>query len=83
MKNTAILLMHCRDQTGLVAAVTDFLHKNNGPIIAQDVAHITHKDNIADLVRKGKDLEKLVLSRAVWLHIQHKALPYQNRTIVF
>lgn len=54
-----------------------------GPIIAQDVVHITHKDSISDLVRKGKDLEKLVLSRAVWLHIQHKALPYQNRTIVF
>ncbi len=54
-----------------------------GPIIAQDVAHITHKDSIAELARKGKDLEKLVLSRAVWLHIQHKILPYQNRTIIF
>lgn len=54
-----------------------------GPIIAQDVVHVSHKDNIKDLVRKGKDLEKLVLSRAVWLHTRHKVLPYQNRTIVF
>ena len=54
-----------------------------GPIIAQDVEHITHKDDIGDLIRKGKDLEKLVLSNAVWNHIQHNILPYKNRTIIF
>jgi formyltetrahydrofolate deformylase len=54
-----------------------------GPIIAQDVEHITHKDDIKDLIRKGKDLEKLVLSNAVWNHIQHNILPYKNRTIIF
>jgi formyltetrahydrofolate deformylase len=54
-----------------------------GPIIAQDVEHITHKDDISDLIRKGKDLEKLVLSNAVWNHIQHNILPYKNRTIIF
>lgn len=54
-----------------------------GPIIAQDVEHITHKDTVKDLVRKGKDLEKLVLSEAVWNHIQHNILPYENRTIIF
>ncbi len=54
-----------------------------GPIIVQDVTSITHKDSVADLVRKGKDLEKLVLSRAIWLHVQHKVLTYGNRTIVF
>lgn len=54
-----------------------------GPIIAQDVEHITHKDSINDLVRKGKDLEKLVLARAVWNHLQHNILPYKNRTFIF
>ena len=54
-----------------------------GPIIDQDVVHISHKDEIPQLVRKGKDLEKIVLSRAIYSHIQHKVLVYQNRTIIF
>lgn len=54
-----------------------------GPIIAQDVTHISHKETVKDLIRKGKDLEKLVLSRAIWAHLNHKVLPYQNKTIVF
>jgi len=54
-----------------------------GPIIDQDVARITHKDSINNLVRKGKDLEKLVLSRAIRLHIERKILVYGNKTIVF
>ncbi|MCP3933712.1 MAG: formyltetrahydrofolate deformylase [Bacteroidetes bacterium] len=54
-----------------------------GPIITQDVEKISHKESIKDLIRKGKDLEKLVLSRAIWLHMQHKNLPYLNRTILF
>ena len=54
-----------------------------GPIIAQDVEHITHKDSVKDLIRKGKDLEKLVLARAVWNHLQHNILPYKNRTFIF
>ncbi len=54
-----------------------------GPIIEQDVAHITHKDNVDRLVRKGQDLEKIVLSRAVEKHIEHKILAYNNRTVVF
>ncbi|MBK8504317.1 MAG: formyltetrahydrofolate deformylase [Saprospiraceae bacterium] len=54
-----------------------------GPIIAQDVEHITHKDSVGDLVRKGKDLEKLVLAKAVWNHLQHNILPYKNRTFIF
>jgi formyltetrahydrofolate deformylase len=56
---------------------------DEGPIIAQDVVDVTHKDSIEDLVRKGRDLEKMVLSQAIWLEIQHKILPYQNKTIVF
>jgi formyltetrahydrofolate deformylase len=54
-----------------------------GPIIAQDVVHVSHRDSIDDLVRRGRDLEKLVLSRAIWLHMQRKILVYDNRTIIF
>lgn len=56
---------------------------DEGPIIEQDVRRISHKDTVKDLIRIGKDLEKVVLARAVWLEIQHKILPYQNKTIVF
>jgi formyltetrahydrofolate deformylase len=54
-----------------------------GPIIAQDVAHISHKDSVEDLIRKGRDLEKIVLSSGVYHHIQRRTLVYNNRTIVF
>ena len=54
-----------------------------GPIIEQDVARITHKDTPESLVLKGKDLEKIVLSRAVSKHIQRKILTYKNKTIIF
>ncbi len=54
-----------------------------GPIIAQDVTKITHTDSIEDLIRKGRDLEKTVLSEAIWLKLQHKILSYKNKTLVF
>ena len=54
-----------------------------GPIIEQDVVRITHKDSIEDLVNKGKDLEKIVLSRAVQKHIERKVLAYKNKTVLF
>lgn len=54
-----------------------------GPIIEQDVVRITHKDTVEDLISKGKDLEKIVLSRAVHKHIERKCLVYKNRTIIF
>ncbi len=54
-----------------------------GPIIAQDVVHVSHRDSVEDLVRKGRDLEKLVLARAIWNHTQHKILTYDNRTVIF
>lgn len=54
-----------------------------GPIIIQDVANISHKDSVDDLIRKGRDLEKIVLSSAVYQHIQRRTLVYNNRTIVF
>ena len=54
-----------------------------GPIIEQDVVRITHKDNPESLVLKGRDLEKIVLSRAVKKHIERKILTYHNKTIMF
>ena len=56
---------------------------NAGPIIEQDVVRITHKDNPESLVLKGRDLEKIVLSRAVKKHIERKILTYHNKTIIF
>lgn len=54
-----------------------------GPIIEQDVMRVSHKDTPASLVLKGKDLEKIVLSRAVTKHIERKILTYHNKTIIF
>jgi formyltetrahydrofolate deformylase len=54
-----------------------------GPIIEQDVTRISHKDTVEELVKKGRDLEKIVLSRAVEKHIDRKILAYKNRTVVF
>ena len=54
-----------------------------GPIIEQDVVRVTHRDSITDLVNKGKDLEKIVLSRAVQKHIERKILAYKNKTVIF
>lgn len=54
-----------------------------GPIIEQDVVRISHRDEVKDLIRKGKDLERMVLARAVRLHLQNRTLVYGNRTVVF
>ncbi len=56
---------------------------DQGPIIEQDVIRVTHRDAVEDLVRKGKDLEKVVLSRAVYHHVNHRVLAYNNKTVVF
>jgi formyltetrahydrofolate deformylase len=56
---------------------------DEGPIIEQDVARVSHKDSVEDLVRKGRDLEKLVLARAVRLHLDDRVLVYGNKTVVF
>ena len=56
---------------------------DEGPIIEQDVARVTHNDTIKDLIRKGRDLEKIVLSRAILNHFQRKTLVHRNRTIIF
>ena len=56
---------------------------DEGPIIGQDVVRISHRDTVDDIVRKGRDLEKMVLSRAVRLHLSHRVIRHRNRTIVF
>jgi len=56
---------------------------DSGPIIAQDIVRISHIDNVESLIRKGRDLEKNVLSEAVYQHLQRKILVYNNRTVVF
>lgn len=54
-----------------------------GPIIEQDVVRVSHRDDVANLIRKGKDLERVVLARAVRSHLQNRVLVYGNRTVVF
>jgi formyltetrahydrofolate deformylase len=61
--------------------VTDIL--DEGPIIDQDVTRISHRDQLEDLVQKGRDLERIVLSRAVRWHLDHRVLCYANKTVVF
>jgi formyltetrahydrofolate deformylase len=56
---------------------------DEGPIIEQDVIRVTHRDGVEDLVRKGRDLERIVLARAVRLHLERRILAYANKTVVF
>ncbi|MEI6442117.1 MAG: formyltetrahydrofolate deformylase [Nostocales cyanobacterium ELA583] len=56
---------------------------DSGPIIEQDVVQVSHRDEVNDLIRKGKDLERIVLARAVRLHLRNRVLVYGNRTVVF
>jgi len=61
--------------------VTEVL--DDGPIIEQDVIRVSHRDTVEDLIRKGRDLEKVVLSRAVRWHVENRVLLYGNKTVVF
>ena len=56
---------------------------DEGPIIEQDIIRISHNDSLRDLIRKGRDLERLVLARALILHSDHKIITYGKKTIVF
>lgn len=56
---------------------------DEGPIIHQDVMHVSHEDSVQDLVRLGRDLEKNVLAKALWWHVRDRVLVYQNKTVVF
>jgi len=69
----------------IIGATSHYVTKDldEGPIISQDVIHITHLDAPSDLIKKGKDLEKVVLSRAVNYHIERKILVRENKTLIF
>lgn len=56
---------------------------DEGPIIEQDVMRVSHRDSVDDLVRKGRDLERTVLARAVRTHVEHRVLVYGHKTVVF
>ena len=61
--------------------VTEVL--DDGPIIEQDVIRISHRDSVEDLIQKGRDLERVVLSRAVRWHLENRILAYNNKTVIF
>ena len=56
---------------------------DEGPILDQEVARVSHRDSVADLTRKGRDLETIVLARAVRAHLEHRVLVYGRKTVVF
>lgn len=69
----------------IIGATSHYVVKelDAGPIIEQDTVRVTHRDALTDLVRKGQDLERMVLSRAVRWHLQQKILCYNNKTVIF
>jgi formyltetrahydrofolate deformylase len=69
----------------LIGATAHYVteHLDEGPIIGQDVTRVSHRHGPKDLIEKGRDLEKLVLSTAVRRHLQNRVLVYQNKTVVF
>lgn len=69
----------------IIGATSHFVTEalDEGPIIAQDVTHVSHVDSVEDLIHKGRDIEKVVLSRAIYKYIQRKILSYANRTVIF
>lgn len=69
----------------IVGATSHYVTKelDEGPIIEQDIIRISHKDKISDLVRKGRDLERMILARALYNHAQHRILVYGKKTIIF
>jgi formyltetrahydrofolate deformylase len=69
----------------LIGATSHYITEtlDDGPIIEQDVVRISHRDQLEDLIQKGRDLEKAVLSRAVRWHTEHRILVYAKKTVVF
>lgn len=69
----------------LIGATSHYVTEtlDDGPIIEQDVVRISHRDQLEDLIQKGRDLEKAVLSRAVRWHIEHRVLVYAKKTVIF
>lgn len=69
----------------LIGATSHYITEvlDDGPIIEQDVVRVSHRDTVEDLIRKGRDLEKVVLSRAVRSHVENRVLVYGNKTVIF
>jgi formyltetrahydrofolate deformylase len=69
----------------LIGATSHYVTEDldDGPIIEQDVARVSHRDQLPDLIEKGRDLERVVLSRAVKWHLSRRILSYGNKTVVF
>lgn len=69
----------------LIGATSHYVSEvlDDGPIIEQDVARVSHRDQLDDLIEKGRDLERMVLSRALRWHLDHRILCYGNKTVVF
>jgi formyltetrahydrofolate deformylase len=69
----------------LIGATSHYVTEDldEGPIIEQEVVRVSHRDGLDDLLQKGRDLEKVVLSRAVRWHIDHRVLAYAHKTVVF
>ncbi len=69
----------------IIGATSHYVTKelDDGPIIDQDIIKISHKDSIKDLIRKGRDLERLIISRALFFHSQHRILVHGKKTIIF
>ncbi|MCB1226467.1 MAG: formyltetrahydrofolate deformylase [Verrucomicrobiales bacterium] len=69
----------------LIGATSHYVTEDldEGPIIHQDVTRVSHADNVSDLVRLGRDLEKTVLAKALRWHLGHRVLVYRNKTVVF
>jgi len=75
----------CERGVKLIGATSHYVTAtlDEGPIIEQDVVRVSHRDTVEELMRKGRDLEKVVLSRAVRWHLENRILVYQNKTVVF
>ncbi len=69
----------------IIGATSHFVTKDldEGPIITQDIVHISHRDSVNDLVRKGRDLERLVLAKAIHYYLENRVLVYKGKTIIF
>ena len=88
MSKTAILLIDCPDRKGIVVTIVNFLVQRYDANILnagqhQYVARISQNDQLPSLIQKGRDLERMVLSRAVQWHLDHRILSYANKTVIF
>ena len=75
----------CERGVKLVGATAHYvtMDLDEGPIIEQEVVRVSHRDSVQDMIRKGRDLERVVLARSVHLHLAHRVLTYGNKTVVF